>query len=215
MKFMFAALVCAAFLTEPVIAQQIPRAGSQAWGNDGVLYQSNGRQWLATQWVRRFPNRANPNVFDVYQNGQLLKKIDTSRPGHITEYQYAGKIWVKYPIQGQNEYNTFSTYQGKWISTAQIRAAIAATQKIIAQQQAQALQRDKETFVLGGQTMPPTSNGGRSSTFTLGGQTSDTTGGYNMNPGMAQFQAGIQAQQAAMARTWVAPACNSRYNECR
>lgn len=204
-------LVCAAFMGSAA-AQQMPSAGTTVWGQDGRLYQSNGQQWQTTQLQRRFPG-SNQHEYDVYENGRLVRRLNIATPGQITEYNYISKVWVRYPVQGQNANNTFSLYQGKWISQTQLMALIQQTISAIhqekARQHSQAIQHSDAYFVIGGpsqQARVPSSSSSNEP-FVIGGAGS----GYKLDTPGAQLRAqmGINDARAANARVWVAPTCTS------
>ena len=56
-------------------AQQRIAEGTHQWGQDNWCYVVQGGRWVRTAYFRRFPDQRNyPQVFDIYLNGQFVKR---------------------------------------------------------------------------------------------------------------------------------------------
>ena len=117
--------------------QSRPVQGSYAWHQDGWYYRQQGGQWLRTNYRRVFPNPANPHVYDVYDNGRFLKRIDTSQPGWVKELPAANLAassavsWTARPVNiAVTEANTWLLLKAtnRWTTAARMRAARAPFQ---------------------------------------------------------------------------------------
>jgi len=81
------------------VSQQRPPEGSHVWGEDGWCYVMHGGRWVRTSYSRVFPDRTNPRVFDVYQNGRFVRRVGVgvsvpggSRQSSAAEVQLQGLI---------------------------------------------------------------------------------------------------------------------------
>ena len=55
--------------------------GSHVWGQDGWCYVVQRGRLVRTSYQRVFPNPMNRTVFDIYQNGQFVRRVGApSRP---------------------------------------------------------------------------------------------------------------------------------------
>ena len=59
--------------------------GSHAWGRDGWCYVVTGGRWVRESYFRSHPDRNNVAVYDLYYNGQYVKRVDVSTPGWTKE----------------------------------------------------------------------------------------------------------------------------------
>jgi hypothetical protein len=135
----FAILVIAfaAATTAPAHAGAAPAQaeGSHVWGSDGWCYVLQQGRWVRMNYFRQFVYQNNDKVFDLYQNGQLLKRVDVSTPGWIKELTPAYSApssavgWYMYPAnQTPNEANLFFLVKAtnQWVSLAQLKAGVSA-----------------------------------------------------------------------------------------
>lgn len=53
----------------------------ETWSDDGWHYVLRGGRWVRTGLARAFPNPANRNLFDLYENGRFTKRVDLSHRG--------------------------------------------------------------------------------------------------------------------------------------
>ena len=108
--------------------------GSHAWGRDGWCYVVTGGRWVRDAYFRNFPDRNNGMVYDLYYNGQYLKRVDVSEPGWTKELLPANTApssaitWYKFPKNATpteaNSYFYVTVFR-QWMTLAQVKAAVA------------------------------------------------------------------------------------------
>ena len=117
--------------------QSRPVQGSYAWHQDGWYYRQQGGQWLRTNYRRVFPNPSNPHVYDVYDNGRFLKRVDASQPGWVKELPAANLAassavsWTARPVNtAVTEANTWFLVKAtnQWTTVPRMRAAAGQSQ---------------------------------------------------------------------------------------
>jgi hypothetical protein len=162
-----------------------PAEGSHAWHHDGWCYVLRGGQWYRTGFYRSFPVANNPNVFDLYENGQFTKRLDISNPRYYQEMpatNFAATSylsWLRYPINvplTPANVEVFVKPWGRWVSLQQMQA-------------------------LSAQAAPPTAdpNNAHMAARVLGGTQSPVTGsGALMNPNTAATLAQYGVTQQIM-----------------
>lgn len=79
----FVLSVAAGGLANPAPAQaqngqQRAAEGSHVWAEDGWLYVIQGGRMVRTGYFRVFPDPTNRTVFNIYQNGQFLRRVVAS-----------------------------------------------------------------------------------------------------------------------------------------
>ena len=54
--------------------------GTYQWGQDNWYYVVQRGRWVRTIYYRRFPARNNPYVYDLFANGQFVRRVDSTPP---------------------------------------------------------------------------------------------------------------------------------------
>jgi hypothetical protein len=133
-SFLWSSLVVVILFAAPIYARQVE--GAQAWGQDGWSYQYLRGHWVRTALFRSFPVPKNANIYDLFHNGQFLKRVDVGEPGWTKEIPAAhfattsALSWVAYrtnvPV---NESNLFFVVKAtnQWTTLPLIKAAAAAS----------------------------------------------------------------------------------------
>jgi hypothetical protein len=108
--------------------------GTHTWARDGWCYVLRGGQWYRTGYYRSFPVANNPNVFDLFENGQFTKRVDLSDPRYYQEMPAANFAstsyvsWLRHPRNAPATAATVEAYVkawGRWVTLPQIQALSA------------------------------------------------------------------------------------------
>lgn len=125
--------------TSPTAAQvssgMVQQTGSvEQWHDDGWRYVLRGGQWLRTGLYRAFPNPNNRRVFNLYENGRFIKRVDISDPRWHVEMPAAHFTatspisWVAYPTGGPvtpQNLRFFVTSWGRWTTLQELHVLAA------------------------------------------------------------------------------------------
>src|SRR5688572_16126995 len=107
-----------------------PAEGSHVWRDDGWCYVARAGQWQRTVFFRHFPERGNPYLFDLYENGRFTKRVNTSDARYRMEMPAANFAptsqisWVRYPATlpvTASSLEIFVTSWGRWTSLEEIQ----------------------------------------------------------------------------------------------
>ncbi len=79
--FVLSVAVAGLALPAPAQAQYVQQRaaeGSHVWGDDGWCYVIQGGRPVRTRYFRVFVPRTNRTVFDIFENGRLLRRVGAS-----------------------------------------------------------------------------------------------------------------------------------------
>ena len=109
----------------------------ETWDDQGWHYVARGGQWVRTGLARAFPNPADRNLFDLYENGRFIKRVDLSHRGRYMERPAAHNAatsqitWVAYPAWGPANAQTLQFFipaWGRWTTLHELQSL--ATQRV-------------------------------------------------------------------------------------
>jgi hypothetical protein len=176
----------------PVHAQEGRRQaageGALAWARDGRCYMVRQGRWVGTAYTRAFPIQGNGRVFDVFENGRFVKRVDLSQSGWIYEldaaFQSSPYTWRRYAVQRpQDTVQYFAPSINRWQSVEVVLTnLIAQLNALVAQTRTQSVPQARVTA--------------------------------NADAMQAQIMAITNATNYNMAKIWTAPNCTGSYNGC-
>lgn len=111
--------------------------GSHAW-KDGWCYVVSGGQWVRDGYSRSLPDRNNAALYDLYYNGQYVKRVDVSTPGWTKELIPAYSApssaisWYMFPNNtARTEANIYYFIKAfnRFITLPQLKATVAAVNR--------------------------------------------------------------------------------------
>lgn len=108
-----------------------PAAVKQVWAEDNWLWIDLGAGWQRTNTYRAFPDRRDPNTFDLFENGHFTKRVHVGVRGWHLEMPAANFAptshisWMAYPTSGAvtpATLHVFVNAWGRWTTLAEVQA---------------------------------------------------------------------------------------------